>query len=99
MWHRRGIFDSWLSQCNLGHIRTARCERDRVLLAGELKHSLMINLGIEDVEHKGVSTQNVPQADWMLTINDIGVAELRQWCDAFGWKGLRGVRTGQLGGT
>jgi hypothetical protein len=22
----------------------------------------------------------------MLTINDIGVAELRQWCDVLGWK-------------
>ena len=73
--------------------------RDDVLLAGELKHALTINLGNEGAEHKGVSTQNAPQADWMLTINDIGVAELRQWCDAFGWKGLRGVRTGQLDGT
>lgn len=73
-------------------------ERDHVRLAGELKHSLTINLGTEDAEHKGVSTQNAPQANWMLTINDIGVAELRQWCDAFGWKGLGGVRTGQLGG-
>ena len=74
-------------------------ERDHVRLAGELKHSLTINFGTEDAEHKGVSTQNAPQADWVLTINDIGVAELRQWCDAFGWKGLGGVRTGQLGGT
>ena len=74
-------------------------ERDHVRLAGELKHSLTINLGTEDAEHKGVSTQSAPQANWMLTINDIGVEELRQWCDAFGWKGLRGVRTGQLDGT
>jgi hypothetical protein len=73
-------------------------ERDHVLLAGELKHSLTINLGTEDMEHKGVSTQNAPQVDWMFTINDIGVAQLRQWCDAFGWKGLGGVRTGQVGG-
>ena len=73
-------------------------ERGHVRLAGELKHSLTINLGSDGIEHKGVSTQNAPQADWVLTINDIGVAQLRQWCDAFGWKGLRGVRTGQLGG-
>ncbi len=49
-------------------------ERDHVRLAGELKHSLTINLGTEGMEHKGVSTQNAPQADWVLTINDIGVA-------------------------
>ena len=73
-------------------------ERDHVTLAGELKHSLTINLGTDDMERKGVSTQHAPQADWVLTINDIGVAQLRRWCDAFGWKGLRGVRTGQLGG-
>ncbi len=73
--------------------------RDHVLLAGELKHSLTINLKAEGMKDKGVATQNAPQADWLLTINDIGVAELRQWCDAFGWKGLREVRTGQLAGT
>ena len=74
-------------------------EGDHVRLAAELKHSLTINLGTDGMARKGVSTQNAPQADWVLTINDIGVAELRQWCDAFGWAGLRGVRTGQLGGT
>jgi hypothetical protein len=73
-------------------------ERDHVRLEGELKHSLTINLGTDGMEHKEVSTQNAPQADWVLTINDIRVAQLRRWCDAFGWNGLRGVRTGQLGG-
>ena len=73
-------------------------EHDQVRLAAELKHSLTINLGTDGMERRGVSTQNAPQDDWVLTINDIGVAELRQWCDAFGWTGLRGVRTGQLGG-
>ena len=73
-------------------------ERDHVTLAGELKHSLTINLGTDGMERRGVSTQNAPQDDWVLTINDIGVAQLRRWCDAFGWKGLRGVSTGQLGG-
>ena len=73
-------------------------EHDHVRLAAELKHSLTINLGTDGMERKGVSTQNAPQDDWVLTINDIGVAQLRQWCDAFGWTGLQGVRTGQLGG-
>ena len=73
-------------------------EHDHVRLAAELKHSLTINLDTDGMERRGVSTQNAPQDDWVLTINDIGVAQLRQWCDAFGWTGLRGVRTGQLGG-
>ncbi len=94
-----GIFDSGSRNLTLDIFELRVAAHDRVLLAGELKHSLPINLGSEGAEHKGVSAQNAPQADWMLTINDIGVAELRQWCDAFGWKGLRGVRTGQLDGT
>ena len=94
-----GIFDSGSRNLTLDIFELRVAKDDHVLLAGELKHSLTINLGNEDTEHKDVSAQNAPQADWMLTINDIGVAELRQWCDAFGWKGLRGVRTGQLGGT
>ncbi|MGH7220256.1 MAG: hypothetical protein ACREI1_07995, partial [Nitrospiraceae bacterium] len=73
-------------------------EREHVRLEGELKHSLTINLGTDGMERKEVSTQNAPQADWVLTINDIRVAQLRRWCDAFGWNGLRGARTGQLGG-
>lgn len=93
-----GIFDTGSRNVTLDIFDLRVAKGDHVLLAGELKHSLMINLGTDDMEHKGVSTQNVPQADWMLTINDIAVGELRQWCDAFGWKGLRGVRTGQLGG-
>lgn len=94
-----GIFDSGSRNLTLDILELRVAAHDRVLLAGELKHSLTIDLGPDDIEHKGVSTQNAPQADWMLTINDIGVAELRQWCDAFGWKGLRGIRTGQLDGT
>ena len=94
-----GIFDSGSRNLTLDIFELRLAADDRVLLAGELKHSLTINLGVEGVKHKGVSTQNVPQSDWMLTINDIGVTELHQWCDAFGWKGLRGVRTGRLDGT
>ncbi len=94
-----GIFNIGARNVTLDVFDLRVAKRDYVLLAGELKHALTINLGNEGAEHKGVSTQNAPQADWMLTINDIGVAELRQWCDAFGWKGLRGVRTGQLDGT
>jgi hypothetical protein len=93
-----GIFDTGSRNVTLDIFELRVAKGDHVLLAGELKHSLMINLGTDDMEHKDVSTQNVPQADWMLTINDIAVGELRQWCDVFGWKGLRGVRTGQLGG-
>ena len=94
-----GPFDVGSRHLTLDLFELRVAERERVLLAGELKHSLMINLGSETAEDKGVSTQNASQGDWLLTINDIGVAELRQWCDAFGWKGLRGVRTGQLAGT
>ena len=94
-----GMFNIGSRNVTLDILELRVAKRDHVLLAGELKHSLTINLGSEDAKHNGVSAQNVPQADWMLTINDIGVAELRQWCDAFGWKGLRGVRTGQLDGT
>ncbi|HEU0069111.1 MAG TPA: hypothetical protein VFQ26_07630, partial [Nitrospiraceae bacterium] len=93
-----GIFNIGSRNVTLDVFDLRVAKGDHVLLAGELKHPLTINLANEGVEHKGVSTQNAPQADWILTINDIGVAELRQWCDAFGWKGLRGVRTGQLGG-
>jgi len=93
-----GIFNIGSRNVTLDIFELRVAKGDHVLLAGELKHPLTINLGTDDREHKGVSAQNAPQADWMLTINDIGVADLRQWCDAFGWKGLRGVRTGQLGG-
>lgn len=93
-----GIFDIGSRHLTLDIFELRVAARDHVLLAGELKHSLTINLGIEDAEHK-VSTQNVPQADLLLTINNIGVAELRQWCEVFGWKGLRSVGTGQLAGT
>jgi len=94
-----GTFDVDSRHFTLDIFELRVAEREHVLLAGELKHSLMINLGSETAEDKGVSTQNAPQADWLLTINEIGVAELRQWSDAFGWKGLRDVRTGQLAGT
>ena len=94
-----GTFDSGSRNLTLDIFELRFAAHDRVLLAGELKHSLTINLGVEGLENKGVSTQNAPQSDWMLTINHIGVTELRQWCDAFGWKGLRGIRTGELDGT
>jgi hypothetical protein len=94
-----GIFDSGSRNLTLDILELRVATHDRVLLAGELKHSLTISLGSEGAKHKDFSAQNALQADWMLTINDIGVAELRQWCDAFGWKGLRDVRTGQLDGT
>ncbi|OAI46702.1 hypothetical protein AYO43_05635 [Nitrospira sp. SCGC AG-212-E16] len=94
-----GIFDVGSRHLTLDIFELRVVGPDHVLLAGELKHALTINLETNGMEHKGVSTQNAPQADWLLTINDIGVAELRQWCDAFGWKGLRDVRTGQLAGT
>jgi hypothetical protein len=84
-----GPFDVGSRHLTLDLFELRVAERERVLLAGELKHSLMINLGSETAEDKGVSTQNASQGDWLLTINDIGVAELRQWCDAFGWKGLQ----------
>lgn len=93
-----GIFNIGSRNVTLDIFELRVAKGDHVLLAGELKHPLTINIGSEGAEHKGLSTQNAPQADWMLTINDIGVGELRQWCDVFGWKGLRGVRTGQLGG-
>lgn len=94
-----GRFDTGSRHLTLDIFELHVAGRDHVLLAGELKHALTINLGSEAAEDKGVSTQNAPQADWLLTINEIGVAELRQWCEAFGWKGLRGFRTGQLAGT
>ena len=94
-----GIFDSGSRNLTLDIFELRLAAHDRVLLAGELKHSLTVNLGVEGLENKGVSTQNAPQSDWMLKINHIVVTELRQWCDAFGWKGLRGIRTGELDGT
>jgi hypothetical protein len=92
-----GIFHLGSRNLTLDILDLRVAEDDHVRLAGELNHSLTINLGPDGMEHTGVSTQNAPQANWMLTINDIGVAQLRLWCDAFGWKGLRGIRTGQLG--
>lgn len=93
-----GIFDSGSRTLTLDIFDLLVAEHDQVRLAGELKQSLTINLGTEGVEHKGASIQTAPQADWLLSIQDFGVAELRQWGDVFGWKGLRGIRTGKLGG-
>jgi len=93
-----GIFDAGSRNLTLDVFEVRVVTRDHVLLAGELKHSLTINLGNEGAADKGVSDQDARQPDWLLTINDIGVAELRQWSDAFDWKGLRDVRTGQIGG-
>lgn len=93
-----GIIDIASRNVTLDIVELRVAEGDHVRLAGELKHSVTISFGNDDMTRTGVSAQNAPQADWMLTVNDIGVAELRQWGDAFGWKGLRGIRTGQLGG-
>ena len=94
-----GIFDVRSRNLTLDIFEVRVAEKDRVLLAGELKRAMPINFGIGDIERKGVAGQKVSRADWLLTIYDIGVAELRQWCDAFGWKGLRSIRKGQVNGT
>ncbi len=94
-----GIFDLGSHDMTLDIFDLRVAEREHVLLAGELQHALTINLGMENAAVKGIASQKVSQPDWLLTINEIGVADLRQWCDAFGWKGLHSVRKGQMNGT
>ena len=93
-----GIFDVASRNGTLDILELRVAEGDHVRLAGELKHPVTINLDTDGVTRAGVSTQNASQADWMLTVYDIDVAELRQWGAVFSWKGLPGVRTGQLRG-
>jgi len=94
-----GIFDLRARTATLDVFELRVAEGDRVLLAGELNHSLTIHLGTGGAEHQYTSTRTTPQADWKMTVNGIGVAEVRQWGEVFGWKGLRGVREGRLDGT
>jgi len=94
-----GTFDLGSRNLTLEIFDVRVAEREHVLLAGELHHALTINLGVENVDRKGSARQKVSQPDWLLAINEIGVEDLRQWCDAFGWKGLHSVRKGQVNGT
>lgn len=94
-----GILDLRARTITLNVFEWRVAEENRVRLAGELNHALTINLGTEGTEHIQPTIQKAPQPDWMLTVNDIGVAEIRQWGDVFGWKGLRGIHEGRLDGT
>src|SRR3989304_4916291 len=66
-----GIFDIGSRNLTFDKFDLRVAEHDHVRLAGELKHSLTINLGTEGAERKEVTAQNTPQADWMLTVNGI----------------------------
>ena len=55
-----GTFDIGSRNLTLDIFDLRVAEHDHVLLAGELKHSLTINLGTEDVERKGVSSSECP---------------------------------------
>lgn len=94
-----GILDLRARTATLDIFELRVAEGDRVLLAGELNRALIIHLGTGAAEHQYTSTQTISQADWKLTVNGIGVREVRQWGEVFGWNKLRGVHEGRLDGT
>jgi len=73
-------------------------DQQKIWLAGELKRTLTFRLGGGHAEREDVESPNSTEADWALRVNDVSVADLRQWFTAFRLKGLEGLQAGQVGG-
>jgi len=93
-----GTFDSGSRDLTVEIFDIHVADRHKVWLAGELKRTLLFKLGDRTAERENLEPSNPSQADWALTVNDIGVADLRPWLDVLRWKGLEGLRAGRVGG-
>jgi len=93
-----GTFDSDSMDLALEIFDVHAADQHKVWLTGELKRTLTFKLGAGPAEREDPEPANVAQPDWALRINDLSVADLRQWFEAFRWKGLDGLREGRVGG-
>lgn len=73
-------------------------DQRKLWLTGELKRTLAFKLGAGPAEREDPEPLKPAQADWAITVNDLSVADLRRWFDAFRWNGLDDLQAGRVGG-
>lgn len=93
-----GTFDSDSRNLALEIFDVHAADQRKVWLAGELKRTLTFKLGARQAEREDPEPSAASRADWALRINDLSVADLRRWFDAFRWKGLDGLQDGRVEG-